>query len=95
MKIDPVLKDELEEYLKQKIAEEQKRVFIVAPYHLDESELNAIQGKFTLLQKAQIVQEEDKSLLGGFIIKFGSKMIDLSIKSELQKLKQSIYEIIW
>lgn len=94
MKIDPILKEELAEYLKQKIADVRKRVIIVAPYHLDESELNAIQEKFTLLQKAQIVQEEDKSLVGGFIIKFGSKMIDLSIKSELLKLQQSIYEII-
>ena len=94
MKIDPVLKDELEEYLKQKIADGRKRVIIVAPYHLDDSELKAVEEKFTLLHKAQIVQEEDKGLLGGFIIKFGSKMIDLSIKSELQKLQQSIYEII-
>ena len=94
MKIDPVLRAELEEYLKQKIANESKRVIIVAPYHMDESELNGIQEKFTVLQKAEIVQQEDKSLLGGFVIKFGSKMIDFSIKSELQKLKQSIYEII-
>ncbi len=94
MKIDPVLKEELAGYLKQKIADVSKRVVIVAPYHLDDDELKAIEEKFSLLQKTQIIQEEDPSLLGGFIIKFGSKMIDLSIKSELQKLKTSIYEII-
>ena len=94
MKIDTALKEELADYLKQKIADARKRVVIVAPYHLDKSELEVIEEKFSLLKKAQIVQEQDPSLLGGFIIKFGSKMIDLSIKSELQKLKQSIYEII-
>lgn len=94
MKIDPVLKEELADYLKQKIADARKRVVIVSAYHLDEAELVAIEEKFSLLHKAQIIQEQDPSLLGGFIIKFGSKMIDLSIKSELQKLKTSIYEII-
>jgi len=93
MKIDPVLKDELKQFLKQKISDEGRRIIIVAPYRLDETEIDSIRQKFQLDYKAQISQKEDKSLIGGFIIKFGSKMIDLSIKSELQNLKQSIYEI--
>lgn len=94
MKIDPVLKDELKKYLEQKMSQKETVVTLVAPYHLQDDEIEAIRRKIPMLRNAKIVQEQDKNLLGGFLIKFGSKMIDLSIKSELQKLQQRIYEII-
>ena len=94
MKIDPVLKDELKKYLEQKLSQKETAVTLVAAYHLHDEEIESIRRKIPLLRTARIEQQQDKGLLGGFLLKFGSKMIDLSIKTELQKLQQRIYEII-
>ena len=40
--------------------------------------------------KVQIEQRVDPSILGGLIVRVGSKMIDASLKTKLQKLKTSL-----
>jgi F-type H+-transporting ATPase subunit delta len=94
MKIDSFLKSELKTYLEERMSQQDKIVTLVSPYVLQDSEITAIRNKIPILKNAKIIQQQDKDLLGGFLIKFGSKMIDLSIRSELQKLQQRIYEII-
>ncbi|OGK38134.1 hypothetical protein A3F03_05050 [Candidatus Roizmanbacteria bacterium RIFCSPHIGHO2_12_FULL_41_11] len=93
MKINPALKEELKRYLRNRLQSSNKRVVITSPYLMGDQDLRKIQEKFPFLREAKIITEVDKSLIGGFIIKFGSKMIDLSLRSELQSLKQRIYGI--
>lgn len=94
MKIDPALKEDLKLYLEQKIADKGHKVILVSAYKLLPDEIQSIRNKFPVLKNAELTEVVDPHILGGFIIRFGSKMIDLSIKSELQKLQQRIYEII-
>lgn len=92
MKIDPSVKEELKKFIENE-AGQSKKVTIITPYVLSAAELAEIKQKFLEFKAAEMNQELDKDLLGGFIIKFGSKMINLSIQGELQKLQQRIYEI--
>ncbi len=40
--------------------------------------------------KVHMRVSEDKSLLGGFVVKLGSRMIDLSVKSKLARLERQL-----
>jgi F-type H+-transporting ATPase subunit delta len=44
-------------------------------------------------KKAKIHTRLDGSLIGGMIVKIGSKMIDTSIKSKLMKLQNIMKEV--
>jgi F-type H+-transporting ATPase subunit delta len=89
MKIDPQLKSELKKYLLEKMQQE-RVVHIVSPYLLSENEMSKLKNNFAMLKDARIENEVDKSLVAGVVIKFGSQMIDLSIKGELQELSNLV-----
>lgn len=93
MKIDPNLKKDLKEYLQLRLKEQNQVVHLISSYEFGEDELAALKSALPMLGKAHIIKTTDPTILGGFILKFGSKMIDLSLKSELQKLQQKLYEI--
>lgn len=93
MKIDPELKQDLKNYLQQRLREEAKgKVTILAPYKLSNEEIDTLKKKIDILQDADITTEKDESMLAGIIIRYGSRMIDLSLKTELQKLEKTLYE---
>ena len=93
MKIDPNLKEDLKQYIQKKNDHQKSIVTVVSSYTLSNEELNSLKNNIPVLKDAEIHQEIDTDIMAGVIIKFGSKMIDLSLKSELQKLQQKIYEI--
>ncbi len=94
MKIDPALKTDLKNYIRERLTNKtgQAYVTIVAPYELGAEELNLLKKKIHLLENAHISVEVDKSIMAGVVIKYGSRMIDLSLRSELQKLQHTLYE---
>jgi F-type H+-transporting ATPase subunit delta len=65
-------------------------VEVFSPYNLDEKEeddlkkiiLNKTNGK-----NISLLTHIDSSLLGGLIVKYGSKMIDTSIRTKLNNLE--------
>ena len=93
MKIDTNLKEDLKNYIQNRMAHDKSIVTVISPYTLSDSEVQTLKNSMPMLKEAVILQEKDAEIIGGVIIKFGSKMIDLSLKSELQKLQQKIYEI--
>ena len=92
MKIDPKIKAELQAYLETKIHDRQQRVTLVSPFALSQTDSAAVIQRFTPLTGVHVENQIDPSLLAGIVIKFGTKMIDLSLKTELLNLKQRIYE---
>ncbi len=92
MKINPELKEELRKYLEEQIGREKKKVTIVSAYPLSHAEKNAIVIAYPGLNKELVENIVDKTIVGGIIIKFGSKIIDLSIRSALHTFMQHIYE---
>lgn len=93
MKIDPRIKEELKQFLLQKTSSDSKpRVVIRASYILSDQEIADLSAKIPLLKNAHIIPKSDPSILGGFMIEFGSSIIDLTLNSELQSLAQTLYE---
>lgn len=93
MKINPKLKDELKNFLMEKIQKEQNRVFVLSADDLSIDEKKALEKKFTDLNWKEAVYKIDKSIIAGIIIKVGSKTIDLSLSGSLSKLSNTLYEI--
>ncbi len=65
-------------------------VEVVSPYELDQSKKSIIEkqiSKNTGREKILLRTNVDKSLIGGLVIKIGSKMIDNSIKTKLKNLE--------
>jgi F0F1-type ATP synthase delta subunit len=93
MKIDPNLKEDLKQYIQNRITHQKSVVTLISPYKLSNEEIQSFMNHLPLLKDAEIKQEINTDIMAGVIIKFGSKMIDLSLTSELQKLQQKLYEI--
>jgi len=93
MQIDEALKQELKQYILDRQKKQQQKVLIKAPFKLSSVEMDKLDLLFPFLKNAEIQTEVDESLLAGVVIEFGSKRIDLSLISELHKLKQLIYDI--
>ncbi|KKQ37438.1 MAG: hypothetical protein US54_C0035G0020 [Candidatus Roizmanbacteria bacterium GW2011_GWA2_37_7] len=93
MRIDPVLKEELKQYLLKKTKDKQKpRVVIRAAYTLSAEEIEALKQRIEVLHNADIIVEESDDILAGFVIQFDSSVIDLSLNSQLQSLEHTLYE---
>ena len=65
---------------------------IVSADKLDDKTLNKIRKELENLTKnnIELVNLEDNSLIGGFIIKIGSKLYDSSVKSLLKNLEKNL-----
>ena len=93
MKIKPRLKEDLRKYLLLKLSEEAKNVTVISSHKLTNEELENIILVFPNIKNKRIKIEIDANLMAGFIIKEGSKIIDLSLKSSLNKIKKNIDEL--
>lgn len=65
---------------------------IISAYKLDDSEINSIVKTFNFLKGAFLENKIDKKIKAGFIIKYAGKIVDLSISSRLNSLKNILYE---
>lgn len=65
---------------------------VISARELSTSQINALTDALSkeMGSKVQIEPKIDASILGGLIVRVGSKMIDSSLKSKLQKLKLSL-----
>lgn len=65
---------------------------VISARELSISQVNALTDALSkeMGSKVQIEPKIDASILGGLIVRVGSKMIDSSLKSKLQKLKLSL-----
>lgn len=93
MKINPKLKNELKNFLLDKIQKEQNLVFVLSADSLNNEEKKALEKKFSDLNWKEAVYKIDKSIIAGVIVKVGSKTIDLSLSGSLSKLSNTLYEI--
>jgi ATP synthase F1 delta subunit len=90
MKIDPQLKQELKEYILKREKESGRLVELVSAYKLGEDEVLSVQASFDFLRNDHMVNVVDKSIIAGVILKFGSKMIDLSVRGQLDQIKKRV-----
>jgi ATP synthase F1 delta subunit len=93
MKINPKLKDDLKNFLIERIKKEHDRVNVFSADSLTDDEKKALEKKFIDLNWKEADYKIDKSVIAGVIIKVGSKVIDLSLSGSLSKLSNTLYEI--
>ncbi|MEO2082748.1 MAG: ATP synthase F1 subunit delta [Desulfurobacteriaceae bacterium] len=65
---------------------------ITSATELDEETLNKIKAKIEELfgKKAEVSVKLDPSLIGGFVVKVADKVLDASIRTQLENLKKAI-----
>jgi len=65
---------------------------VVSASELDEETLSSITSKIEELfgKKAQVTLKLDPSLIGGFVVKVADKVIDASVRTQLENLKKNI-----
>lgn len=92
MRIEPSIKKDLKIRLKEDLSNLKKTVTIVSAYQLNKEDIDEIMNQFPELLNKPLKYQIDKTIIAGYIIKIGSKMIDISLKGRLQNLRNLIYE---
>ncbi len=91
--MNPQLRQDLVNYLKDKLRNKSKpKITLIAPYELSEAELEELKKKIPLLSETELILKVKPEIMAGIIIRYGSQMIDLSLKSEIKKLEHTLYE---
>jgi len=88
------MKDELKKHFLEKIKEKNDEVTIVSAYSLSKSEIDDLKSTLPEIKSAKVNNEVDETLIAGYIIRKGSKMIDLSLQQQLRKLQQQSHEAV-
>ncbi len=92
MKINPQLQSVLDKHFGKELSSLSDRVTVISSYKMDREDLKSVLGRFPELEGKEAENVVDPDLLGGFVIRFGSKLIDLSLMTQLQSLQQKLYE---
>lgn len=90
MKIDPAIKKDLEKRLKEDLATKKSQVTIVSAYKLNPKDAEEIFKKFPSIKKSNIKYKIDESIIAGYVIKVGSRVVDISVKGQLESFKNLI-----
>lgn len=67
-------------------------VEVTVAHKLDDAELENVRAEISrkIGKTAQITQKVDDSIIGGLVLKIGDKLIDGSVKSQLETLKRRL-----
>jgi len=75
------------------VSSKKEIVKLITPLPMTESQKNKVKSKLSRIGdiNQMVFQEEvDPSLLGGIVIIFGEMLIDCSLKTQLEKMKEGI-----
>lgn len=92
MKINPQLKEELKARLSSQMAKEKEKLFVFSTYLLSSDEMGRLLKSLPDLKDRPRENMIDTSILGGIIVQYGSKIIDLSLRHLLQTFQKTIHE---
>ena len=68
---------------------------VISAVPLEEGQVRALQSalKAALHKDVQLDQKVDATLLGGLVVKVGSRMVDSSLRTKLNSLKHAMKEV--
>lgn len=69
------------------------KALIITAYELEAKQKSRLIKALPYLKNIEIDYLQDKSLIGGFILKYGSTVFDASIKGVVDDLADKLYEI--
>lgn len=93
MKIDPQIKKDLKERLRQDLEQKKRQVVLVSAYKIGADEIKALKEKLPALKDVDLKYQVDSAIIAGYIVKVGSRVLDLSLQGQLQNFKKLIYGI--
>lgn len=82
------------EFLVEEIQKSLGTLTIISPYQLSQEEIDLLLKylPFIFAKSVKIENLLDKSLIAGVVVMYQSKVIDLSLKKRLEKLRRDLYE---
>lgn len=92
MRLDPHVKERLKKAFSEELAAKKEMVIIFSAYRLSDEGMKKILTQFPQFATDKVENTVDTSLIGGFIIQSGSRLIDLSIRNALHLFKKQLYE---
>jgi len=92
MRLDPQVKERLKKTFTEGLVAQKELVTIYSTYSLSTSEMKDICARLPQYTNSTVENKVDPTLLGGIVIKSGSKVIDLSMRNALHLLKKQLYE---
>lgn len=92
MKLNQDLQEILNKHFGSEVKNLQDKAIIFSAYDLNDAEKKEIADKFPQIRDKELNHVVDDTLIGGFILTYGSKMIDLSLRGALQSLLTKLYE---
>ena len=75
MKIDPIVKKELKFRLNEALEQKKRQVTVISAYLLNKSDQSELIKKIPELKEAGVIYSVDRSIIAGYVIKIGSKII--------------------
>lgn len=90
MRLDPRVKERLKQTFVDEMSANKQVLKIVSAYPLSSDEKKSIVAHFPEFQSSTIENVVDTSIIGGFILKQGSKAVDLSLRFALQTLQKKL-----
>ena len=92
MKIDEGLKKQIKKKIFEQLEDNKNtQLIIMTPHPLTESQKEKLMSYFPEYRNLKIENLIDRNLLGGFVIKSGSSIIDASIKGRITNLVNKLY----
>lgn len=84
MDLTPALKQKLKSLVSEKVRElAEQQVVVTTAVALSESQKKTFQTTFPKLAGVTVTYKQDSSLIAGFVIEFGSSIIDASLASQI------------
>ncbi|GEM_PF-1722934 len=88
MKIKPYIKKYIKDYAKQRHTDQNSTVQLISAQTLSDEDIQSLVERIPDLRGKKIKKTVDDSLLAGVIIKKSSKMLDLSLRSQLNQFRK-------
>lgn len=92
MKINKYIKQDISAYLNEQAQKEKNKVTVYSHQSLTKEDIENIYLLIPSLKDRPIETIIDRDILAGIIIRFGSKILDLSLNSKLKNLEKDLNE---
>jgi len=92
MRLDPQVKERLKKAFSEELIAKREMVTVFSASLLSSEEMQKILIQFPQFATSQVANKIDPTVIGGFVIQSGSRLIDLSIRNALHLLKKQLYE---
>lgn len=86
MRLTKQLKQDLKEYLKERMHHPKSRAQIISACELSPDQIKSIKSRVEMVRDAEVDVVIDPEILAGVIVQYGSKRLDMSLRTRIETL---------